>query len=255
MSKTYKNGRKQNKKMLTRKRKGGFMNYLNTQIEKGKQMANKHYEDAKRIATPHAERMMNQTMNKMKPTYDKMKNSNASNYALFSMAERYGKSAMNKGMRTMKDKGNSMMEKGNSMMEKSNAMMEKSNAMSNKYLDKDSNEYLNKMVKDGKDMANKYYDMTMKVATPHAERMMNQTMNKIKPTYDKMKNSNDFYRSLFSKAEKYGNSALEQGKLRFNPNGMKPKNIEQAVNGSVAGVPQSSQYPRAQVATMSPTTV
>ena len=141
MSKTYKNGRKQNKKMLTRKRKGGFMNYLNTQIEKGKQMANKHYEDAKRIATPHAERMMNQTMNKMKPTYDKMKN------------------------------------------------------------------------------------------------------------------SNDFYRSLFSKAEKYGNSALEQGKLRFNPNGMKPKNIEQAVNGSVAGVPQSSQYPRAQVATMSPTTV
>ena len=56
---------------------------------------------------------------------------------------------------------------------------------------------------------------------------------------------------MMNKGNNMGTSMMN----RFNPNGMKPKNIEQAVNGSVAGVPQSSQYPRAYVATMSPTTM
>ena len=91
------------------------------------------------------------------------------------------------------------------------------------------------------------------------------SLNNMKDTtssvYNKAKNSSVSNRVTFAVAEKYGKEAMDNGKTvgtsmmyRFNPNGMKAKNIEQAVNGSVAGVPQSSQYyPRAYVATMSPT--
>ena len=177
MDKTYKRSRKSTKNKSTRKRTGGFMNYLNEQVKKGKDMANKHYEDAKNAAAPHAERMMEKTsnsLNNMKDTssslYNKAKNSSVSNRVTFAVAEKYGKKAMDNG----KTMGTSMMNKGNSM---ATSMMNKGNSMGTS--------------------------------------MMN----------------------------------------RFNPNGMKPKNIEQAVDGSVAGVPQSLQYPRAQLATKLPTTI
>ena len=144
MDKTYKRSRKSTKNKSTRKRTGGFMNYLNEQVKKGKDMANKHYEDAKNAAAPHAERMMDTTTS----VYDKAKKSSVSNRVTFALAEKYGKEAMSKG--------------------------------------------------------------------------------------------NNMATSMMG---------------RFNPNGMKPENIEQAVDGSVAGVPQSLQYPRAQLATKLPTTI
>ena len=152
MGKTYKRSRKSTKNKSTRKRTGGFMSYLNEQVRKGKDMANKHYEDAKNAAAPHAERMKDTTSS----LYDKAKKSSVSNRLTFAVAEKYGKKAMDNG----KTMGTSMMNKGNSM---ATSMMNKGNNMGTS--------------------------------------MMN----------------------------------------RFNPNGMKPKNIEQAVDGSVAGVPQSLQ--------------
>jgi hypothetical protein len=138
MVKSYR--RKVGGKRRTRKA-GGMMDSLKISMNKGASEANKHYEAAKKSATPHADKLVKgvtdnvakakiasaphvETMKQgTRKMYNAQKYSNPSSFVAAKVVEGYGSSAMNTSKSMGKSMGNSMMNRSKSMMDGSKSMM------------------------------------------------------------------------------------------------------------------------------------
>jgi len=90
MGKTYNN--KKTRRNSTRKI-GGYLSSITNAMNKGREEANKHYDNAKKAYQPHADKLVSD-MNK---EYNKQKYKNTSNFA----AAKYGEHMYNKSKKTM----------------------------------------------------------------------------------------------------------------------------------------------------------